>query len=291
MESSWRPASAEEGFEIVRRRLFDDLPAQAAPTATRWSRRSATSTAARRLSSRQECTEGDYERRLTAAYPIHPELFDRLYDDWSTLDKFQRTRGVLRLMAAVIHELWERNDSSLLIMPASVPIDAPAVSTELTRYLEEGWTPVIESDVDGPNAAAAAPRPREPEPRPLLGDAARGAHDLPRLGADPASREPRHRRPDDQARLRPAGRGAGDLRRRAATAHGPGHLPVRGRPALLVLAPALSRPPRPRPGRSHFNDDDVDEEIRRRLAAATSAGQRGDFAMVHPAPRTPSGGA
>ena len=57
------------------------------------------------------CSEGDYERRLTAAYPIHPELFDRLYGEWSTLDKFQRTRGVLRLMAAVIHELWERNDS------------------------------------------------------------------------------------------------------------------------------------------------------------------------------------
>ena len=31
MESSWRPASAEEGFEIVRRRLFDDLPAESAP--------------------------------------------------------------------------------------------------------------------------------------------------------------------------------------------------------------------------------------------------------------------
>ena len=26
------------------------------------------------------------------------------------------------------------------------------MSSELTRYLEEGWTPVIESDVDGPNA-------------------------------------------------------------------------------------------------------------------------------------------
>ena len=96
--------------------------------------------------------EGDYERRLSAAYPIHPELFDRLYGEWSTLDKFQRTRGVLRLMAAVIHELWERNDANLLIMPATVPIDAPPVSSELTRYLEEGWTPVIESDVDGPNA-------------------------------------------------------------------------------------------------------------------------------------------
>ena len=48
-----------------------------------------------------ECRETDYERRLQAAYPIHPEIFDRLYSDWSTLPKFQRTRGVLRLMEAV----------------------------------------------------------------------------------------------------------------------------------------------------------------------------------------------
>jgi predicted AAA+ superfamily ATPase len=47
-------------------------------------------------------------RRIKMAYPVHPELFDRLFNDWSTLDKFQRTRGVLRLMAAVIHSLWER---------------------------------------------------------------------------------------------------------------------------------------------------------------------------------------
>ena len=49
----------------------------------------------------------DYELRIQAGYPIHPEVFDRLYTDWSTLVKFQRTRGVLRLMASVIHSLWE----------------------------------------------------------------------------------------------------------------------------------------------------------------------------------------
>src|SRR3972149_567071 len=49
-----------------------------------------------------ECRDADYEKRIKAAYPIHPEIFDRLYTDWSTLVKFQRTRGVLRLMAAVI---------------------------------------------------------------------------------------------------------------------------------------------------------------------------------------------
>jgi predicted AAA+ superfamily ATPase len=70
-----------------------------------------------------ECREAEYEWRLKRAYPIHPELFDRLYDTWSTLDRFQRTRGVLRLMAKVIYSLWSRDDRNLLIMPASVPID------------------------------------------------------------------------------------------------------------------------------------------------------------------------
>jgi hypothetical protein len=96
------------------------------------------------------CREADYERRLQAAYPIHPELFDRLYIDWSSLDKFRRTRGVLRLMAAVIHALWERQDAGLMILPASVPFDEPPVQFELTRYMEDPRVPVIEKDVDGP---------------------------------------------------------------------------------------------------------------------------------------------
>ena len=49
--------------------------------------------------------------------------FDQLFDRWSTLEKFQRTRGVLRLMAAVIHELWEREDAGLLIEAVREPPD------------------------------------------------------------------------------------------------------------------------------------------------------------------------
>ncbi|EQD34517.1 hypothetical protein B1A_18652, partial [mine drainage metagenome] len=94
----------------------------------------------------------DYEKRLKAAYPIHPEIFDRLYTDWSTLVKFQRTRGVLRLMAAVIHSLWEKGDRSPLILPANISIDDSRVQFELTRYLSDNWVPVIEKDVDGPSS-------------------------------------------------------------------------------------------------------------------------------------------
>jgi len=52
----------------------------------------------------------------------------------------------------VIHDLWVRNDASLLIMPGSVGLDEVTVREELTRYLPEGWSPVLEGDVDGRNS-------------------------------------------------------------------------------------------------------------------------------------------
>ena len=153
VESSFRPASAEEGFEIVRRRLFEPLsdPAQ-------FRDRDVVARAFADLYRTQhqefppECRDADFEKRIKSAYPIHPEVFDRLYSDWSTLVKFQRTRGVLRLMAAVIHSLWEKGDKGPLILPASISIDDPRVQFELTRYLSDNWPPVIEKDVDGPNS-------------------------------------------------------------------------------------------------------------------------------------------
>ncbi len=153
VESPWRPASAEESFEIVRQRLFQPIT-----DPQLFVQRDAVVKAFADLYRSQsqefpsECKESDYERRLKAAYPIHPELFDRLYTDWSSLDRFQRTRGVLRLMAKVIHCLWERNDQSLMILPAHVPMDDQQVQSELTRYLEDNWLPIIDKDVDGSNS-------------------------------------------------------------------------------------------------------------------------------------------
>lgn len=153
LEASWRPASAEEGFEIVRRRLFQSIGGP-----DQFKDRDVTARSFGDLYRTQqnefptECRNAEYEKRIKAAYPIHPEIFDRLYTDWSTLVKFQRTRGVLRLMAAVIHSLWEKGDQSALIMPASIPIDDSRVQSELTRYLSDNWVPVIEKDVDGPGS-------------------------------------------------------------------------------------------------------------------------------------------
>ncbi|MDL2259623.1 DUF499 domain-containing protein [Deltaproteobacteria bacterium OttesenSCG-928-K17] len=147
MESIWKPVAANEGFEVVRRRLFLDCknPAGRDQVCSAFSRMYADNTADFPLESK----ELEYKERLESCYPIHPEVFDRLYEDWATLERFQRTRGVLRLMAAVIHELWMGNDAALMIMPGSIPLDVPNVRDELTRHLSEGWNALVDKEVDG----------------------------------------------------------------------------------------------------------------------------------------------
>ena len=148
----WRPASPNEAYHIVRQRLF------IAPDADALASISATARGFVEMYHRyadefpREARDGGYEDRIKQTYPIHPELFDRLYEDWSSLERFQRTRGVLRLMNTVIHALWVGEDQSPLIMPGSVPIGTAAVNSELTQYLQDSWKAVIDADVDGANA-------------------------------------------------------------------------------------------------------------------------------------------
>jgi predicted AAA+ superfamily ATPase len=147
MESIWKPVAATEGFEVVRRRLFLDCqdPEGRDQVCAAFSRLYNDNQADFPL----EARELEYKERMISCYPIHPEIFDRLYEDWATLERFQRTRGVLRLMAAVIHELWMGSDASLLIMPGSIPLDVPNVRDELTRHLSEGWNALVDREVDG----------------------------------------------------------------------------------------------------------------------------------------------
>jgi len=284
MESPWRPASAEESFEIVRRRLFHPITEPQS-----FVDRDTVVRAFGELYRTQSqefpaaCREADYERRMQQAYPIHPELFDRLYTDWSSLDKFQRTRGVLRLMAAVIHTLWERQDGSLLILPATVPIDEPPVQDELTRYLEDPWVPVIEKDVDGPHSLPL----RLDRENPNLGrySACRRVARTLYLGSAPTLHSANRGLEDKQVRLGCVQPGEsvatfGDAIRRLTDQAT--HLYVDGRRYWYSTQQSVARLAQDRA--AQLDDDTVFEEIKRRLRA--EQGSRGDFARVHPCPQS-----
>lgn len=154
--SQWRPADRDESFEIVRRRLFKTPDAQSSRLIGGVSRSFTTMYQKDKAAFPSEASAAsrEYEDRIAAYYPLHPELLDRLYEDWSTLERFQRTRGVLKLMSSIVHELWRTADTSPLIMPGTVPLAASSVNTDLTQYLEDQWKPIIDADIDGPECTA-----------------------------------------------------------------------------------------------------------------------------------------
>ncbi len=149
VENPWRPASQEESYEIVRRRLFKAIPGDRFHHRDNTLKQYAKLYRDNQSDFPQGCSDEDYRRKLEKAYPIHPELFDRLYVDWGSIEKFQRTRGVLRLMAQVIHELWMANDPSVMIMPGSVAVSSQRIEPELMHYLHTNWQSIIAGDVDG----------------------------------------------------------------------------------------------------------------------------------------------
>lgn len=286
VEASWRPASAEEGFEIVRRRLFEPLVEQ-----VQFIARDHTAKSFYDLYRTQhqefppECRDADYEKRLKAAYPIHPEIFDRLYTDWSTLVKFQRTRGVLRLMATVIHCLWERGDRSPMILPSNVPIDEPRVQFELTRYLSDNWVPVIEKDVDGPNSLPL----RIDGEVPNLGKfaACRRVARTIYLGSAPTAKAANRGLEDRRVKLGCVMPGEspavfGDALRRLSGAAT--YLYQDGARYWYSTQPTVTKLAEDRAEQLKGDPDSVVTEIRKRLDEAKK--NRGDFCGVHPMPLT-----
>ena len=148
VEFVWSPITNVEGYEIVRRRLFK-------PCRDEQAKREVCAAFFNLYRQNKndfpfESRQDNYHEKLLACYPIHPQLFDYFYNKWTALEGFQRTRGVLRLMANVIYRLWMSNDNSLLIMPGNIPLDYSPVRDELTKLLGGGnWDAIINTEVDG----------------------------------------------------------------------------------------------------------------------------------------------
>jgi len=285
LQATWQPATSEEGFEIVRRRLFKPMDGD------NYRKRDAVVNAFcdyyRRHGKEFPTGTGsaDYYKRMVAAYPVHPDVFDRLYNEWSTLDRFQRTRGVLRLMAAVIHELWEREDKNLLILPGTLPIYATAVRKELLTYLEPTWQAVVETDVDGT------------ESTPMKID-----RDNTNLGRYSAARRVARAVFLGTAPLKGAASRGKDIRQICLGCVQPGetiqtfgdalrrlqsqatYLNVEGERNYYDTAQNINREAESR--KAGFSDEDVQDAIR--VVVKGFERPRGEFAKVHACPQSPS---
>lgn len=152
VQSAWLPASGDETYEIIRRRLFQPLDADGERARDETVRAFADLYRKNPAEFPPEAREARYTELLRLSYPIHPELFDRLSKDWASLEKFQRTRGVLRFMANVVGVLWHQRVPDPLILPARVPVSHERVRASVLYPLDPAFGAVVDKEVDGDSA-------------------------------------------------------------------------------------------------------------------------------------------
>lgn len=147
------PVEGAEIYEVIRRRLFESLGDPEHHRAVADAYWSAYQKLGEDVPS--VCREPGYRDTLAAAYPFHPEFVTALYERWGTIPEFQRTRGVLRLLAYVISDLYQRKDNEVLIQSGSVNLGSSEVRGELVKFTgNNGFHGVVQSDIAGKEAKA-----------------------------------------------------------------------------------------------------------------------------------------
>ena len=150
--SSVKPVDDEEIFEVVRRRLFDKMekPEVIEQVARKYkdmyhNRRDALPLEADRVA---------YIELVKKAYPFHPELINFFHVRWGSDSRFQRTRGVLRLLASIVKDLWQRRSTLVgtqaLIQTSDVQLEnLPTLQSTITSLMGAQWDSVMHADVFG----------------------------------------------------------------------------------------------------------------------------------------------
>ncbi len=91
------------------------------------------------------------------SYPLHPKLLEMLTEKTASLSTFQRTRGMLRLLARTAHQLWRTQPPDAYSLHTHhMDPGFEAIRTEVNVKLGQGqYAPAVKSDV----AAVAGDEP------------------------------------------------------------------------------------------------------------------------------------
>ncbi|RMF86670.1 MAG: DUF499 domain-containing protein, partial [Planctomycetota bacterium] len=146
------PTAEDEISAIVTHRMFASVDRSAAEQAARewsayWSRMMDQS-----VDLPQRAARAEYAAEIVQDYPFHPELLTTLNRKTSTIPNFQKTRGVLRLLAQTIRQLWRaRPKDCYLIGPHHLDLADDQIANDLTSRLDRPqYKQVIEADIASP---------------------------------------------------------------------------------------------------------------------------------------------
>jgi len=156
-----KPVADDEIYEVVRARLFESItPPEEPDYPIKVARVYQEMYAAHSGEVPNEASKKIYREQIARAYPFHPLLIDALYTRWGSHPDFQRTRGVLRLLASIVGDLWQRREGNTqtqhLIQPCHIRWSIDAMQAALTRLWGPAYQSVAAADILGEKSNAGA---------------------------------------------------------------------------------------------------------------------------------------
>ena len=99
-----------------------------------------------------------YKEKIKTSYPFHPELIDILYQRLATLDRFQNTRGALRILSNAVKRIWtEKEKDATLIHPFHIDLADEGIANDLTQGIGESRLKnAVEGDIWNSEGTALA---------------------------------------------------------------------------------------------------------------------------------------
>lgn len=154
--ASEKPVADEEIYEVIRRRLFDNLDYE---IIDKVAEKYKSMYHNRRTDLPSGCDGMEYANRIRKSYPFHPELIEMFHVRWGSDSRFQRTRGVLRILASIVQDLYKRRNSlvgtHLLIHTSDVCLDnLPTLTGTITNLEGANWETVMHADILGSTSNA-----------------------------------------------------------------------------------------------------------------------------------------
>ncbi|HOX77200.1 MAG TPA: DUF499 domain-containing protein [Bacteroidales bacterium] len=93
-----------------------------------------------------------YRKRFQASYPFMPEVIDVLYHRWGSFHNFQRTRGVLRLLALVVKSVISKNLPYISV--ADFDLSVQDIRRELIKHIDPQFETIVAKDITSQDSGA-----------------------------------------------------------------------------------------------------------------------------------------
>lgn len=124
------PVAAQKAsatYHALYRRVLDELPGVIPP----------------------EAAGPDYARRIVECYPFHPRLLETAQNRLGVLQAFQKSRGVLRLFARIVRDVWESGEDVELITAGEINWSSPRIQADLLQRLNrDDFKAAISADIE-----------------------------------------------------------------------------------------------------------------------------------------------